>query len=66
MFEILIILNLFWGHVRSRATFGRDWFSNFDVYWILTNKQTDKQASKVYLCMALGKVEKDVDSLIKP
>ena len=50
-------LNLPWGHVRSHEKFGPDRFSRFDVYWIQTNKQTDKPnlyidliyRSKIYL-----------------
>ena len=26
----------------SHKKFGPDWFSRFDIYWIQTNKQTDK------------------------
>jgi len=28
--------------VRSHTKFGQDRFSRFDVYWIQTNRQTDK------------------------
>jgi len=31
-----------YGHVMSHTKFGPDRFSRFDVYWIQTNKQTDK------------------------
>ena len=36
-------INLPWGHVRSHTKFGPDRSSRFDVYWIQTNRQTDKQ-----------------------
>ena len=32
----------------SHKTFGPDRFSRFDVYWIQTNKQTDRQAKFIY------------------
>ena len=44
-FEILKFwssVNLPWGHVRFHKKFGPDRFSRFDVYWIQTDKQTDK------------------------
>ena len=31
-----------WGHVRSHKKILPDRFSRFDVYWIETNRQTDK------------------------
>ena len=40
-------------YVRSHTKFGPDWFSRFDVYWIQTNiqtnKQTDRQAKFIYI-----------------
>ena len=30
----------------SHKKFGADRFSRFDVYWIQTNKQTDRQTDK--------------------
>ena len=33
-----------WGHARSHTKFGPDWFSGFDIYWIQTERQTDKQS----------------------
>ena len=32
--------------MRSHKKFGPDRFSRFDVYWIQTNRQTDKQTDK--------------------
>ena len=32
----------------SHKKFGPDRFSRFDVYWILTNRQTDRQAKFIY------------------
>ena len=40
--ENLITQNLPWGHARFLKKFGLDLFSRFDVYWIQTNRQTDK------------------------
>ena len=40
--KIRSFINLPWGHVMSHKKFGPDRFSRFDVYWIQTNKQTDK------------------------
>jgi len=34
------------GHVMSHKKFGPDRFSRFDVYWIQTDKQTNKQTDK--------------------
>jgi len=49
--KIWSFINLLWGHVRSHAKFGPDWFSRFDFYWMQTgrhpDRQTDKQTSKV-------------------
>ena len=48
-FENLIIHKLPWGHARSHKKFGPDRFSRFDVYWIQTDKQTDRQTSQIYV-----------------
>jgi len=40
--KFLTLINLPCGHVISHKKFGPDRFSRFDVYWIQTNKQTDK------------------------
>ena len=32
----------------SHKKFGPDRFSRFDVYWIQTNRQTDRQAKFIY------------------
>ena len=37
----------------SHKKFGPDRFSRFDVYWIQTNKQTDRQAKFIYRFIAL-------------
>jgi len=34
--------------VRSHIKFGPDRFSCFDVYWIQTDKQTDRQAKYIF------------------
>ena len=33
----------------SHKIFGPDRFSRFDVYWIQTDRQTDKQTSQIYI-----------------
>ena len=35
----------------SHKKFGPDRFSRFDVYWIQTNRQTDRQAKFIYRCL---------------
>ena len=42
-------INLPWGHVMSPKKFGPDRFSRFDVYWIQTDTQTDRQTSQIYI-----------------
>ena len=42
-------INLTWGHVMSHNKFGPDRFSLFDVYWIQTNKQTNRQTDMLNL-----------------
>ena len=37
------------GWVSIVGQFGHDRFSRFDVYWIQTNRQTDRETSKVYI-----------------
>ena len=39
-------MNLPWAYVMSHKKFGPDRFSRFDVYWIQTNKQTNRQTDK--------------------
>ena len=39
-------INLPCGHVMSHTKLGPDRFSRFDVYWIQTNKQTNRQTDK--------------------
>ena len=39
-------INLPWGQVMSHKKFGPDRFSRFDVYWIQTDRQTNKQTDK--------------------
>ena len=41
--EFLIIHKPLCTHVRSHIKFKPDRFSRFDVYWIQTNRQTDRQ-----------------------
>ena len=40
--KIWSLINLPWGHARFHKNCGPDRFSRFDVYWIQTNRQTDK------------------------
>ena len=40
---------LFIYNVKQKKKCRPDWFSRFDVYWIKTNKQVDRQTSKVYI-----------------
>ena len=46
--KILSFINLPWDHMMSHKKFGPDRFSRFDVYWIQTDKQTDRQAKFIY------------------
>ena len=39
-------INLLWDNMMSHKKFGPDRFSRFDVYWIQTNKQTNKHPDK--------------------
>jgi len=39
----------------SHKQFGPDRFSRFDVYWIQTNKQTDRQAKFIYRYVAYSR-----------
>ena len=39
--------------MRSHKKFGPDGFSRFDVYWIQTNKQTDRHQDKPNLYIDL-------------
>ena len=43
-FGRLLDINLPLGHMMSHTKFWPDRFSRFYVYWIQTNKQTDKQS----------------------
>ena len=47
------------GNARSHKKFGPDRFSRFDVYWIQTNRQTDKKTDKPNLY-----IDDNNDSLI--
>ena len=40
-------INLSWGHASSHKKFCPDRFSRFDIYWIQTDRQTDKQNLKI-------------------
>ena len=44
--EILISINLPWGHVISHTKFVPDRFSRFDVYWIQKDKQTNRHPDR--------------------
>ena len=44
--KFLSFINLPCGHVMSHKKFGSDRFSRFDVYWIQTDRQTNKQTDK--------------------
>ena len=44
--KIWSFINLPRGHESSHKKFGPDRFSRFDVYWIQTNRQTDKQTNR--------------------
>ena len=33
----------------THKKFGPDWFSRFDVHWIQTDKQTDRQTDQIYI-----------------
>ena len=53
--------NLPWGQVRSKTKFGPVLFSRFDIYWLQTNRQSDKH-SVYYIfrethayCLVMGK-----------
>ena len=46
--KILSFKNLPWYHMMSHKKFGPDRFSRFDVYWIQTDRQTDRQAKFIY------------------
>ena len=35
----------------SHKKFGPDRFSRFDIYWIQTDRQTDRQTSQIYMEM---------------
>ena len=47
--KILSFINFPWDHMMSHKKFGPDRFSRFDVYWIQTDKQTNKQTSQIYI-----------------
>ena len=47
--KFLSFINLPCGHVMSHKKFGPDRFSRFDVYWVQTDKQTDRQTSQIYI-----------------
>ena len=55
IFENLIIHKpSTWSHARSRKKFGPDRSSRFDLYWIQTNRQTDKP--NLYIEVELKKI----------
>ena len=45
-FKFLSFITLPCGHVMSHKKFGPDRFSRFDVYWIQTNKQTNRHPDR--------------------
>jgi len=65
-------MNLPWWHVKSRKNIGPDQFSRFDVYWIQTNRETDKLSIHTYIddldiAKLMGRLEKkpyDVQTVI--
>ena len=65
IFEILIIKTLPWGFVRFHK-FGPDKFGHSDVYWIQTNKQTNRQTDKqrIYIyAWKWGRISKNFNIL---
>ena len=42
-----IIHKLPWGNARSQTKFGPDHFSRFDVYWIQTDRHTNKHVANI-------------------
>ena len=48
LFLFLSFITLPCDHVMSHKKFEPDRFSRFDVYWIQTNGQTDRQAKFIY------------------
>ena len=52
MLKFQSFINLPWSQVRSHTKFGPDRFSRFDVYWIQTDKKTNKQTDKPNLYIA--------------
>ena len=47
--KFLSFVNLPCGHVMSHKKFGPDRFSRFDVYWMQTNRQTNRQTRQIYM-----------------
>jgi len=43
-FKFWSFIDLSLGHVMSHTKFGPNRFSRFDIYWIQTDKQADKQS----------------------
>ena len=52
--EIRSSRNLPRGYMMSHKKFGPDRLSRFDVYWIQTSQQTDRQAKFIYRCTAFS------------
>ena len=46
--KFVSFINLPCGHVLSHTKFGPDRFSRFDVYWIQTNRHTNRQPKFIY------------------
>ena len=45
--KICSSINLSWGQARCHNKFAPDRFSRFDIYWIQTDRQTDKLNLKI-------------------
>ena len=62
--KMLSFINLPCGHVMSHTKYGPDRFSRFDVYWIQTDRQTDKHHDKLNLYKYLSQASIHLDNKI--
>ena len=62
--KFLSFINLPCGHVMSHTKYGPDRFSRFDVYWIQTDRQTDKHHDKLNLYKYLSQASIHLDNKI--
>ena len=62
--KIPSFINFPCGHVRSHPKFGTDWFSRFDVHWIQTDKQRDRQAKYIDRCIKFTLKTKIINSAL--